>query len=47
MEDNTIIQIKKSVAVIGAGPSGLVSIKELRLMGHKVTCYESAADIGG
>jgi len=35
------------VAVIGAGPSGLVSIKELLEEGHQVTCFEKAQDIGG
>lgn len=37
----------KRVAVIGAGPSGLVTVKELLEEGHDVTCYERAAGIGG
>ncbi|VAW45357.1 hypothetical protein MNBD_GAMMA03-1829 [hydrothermal vent metagenome] len=34
-------------AVIGAGPSGLVAIKELLAQGHKVVCFEKSNDIGG
>ncbi|MFJ2743746.1 flavin-containing monooxygenase [Streptomyces sp. NPDC087440] len=39
--------MKKNICVIGAGPSGLVTVKELRDEGHDVTCYEHAAEIGG
>jgi dimethylaniline monooxygenase (N-oxide forming) len=35
------------VAVVGAGPSGLVAIKELLEEGHDVVCFERAPDIGG
>ena len=35
------------VAVIGAGPSGLVAIKELLDEGHSVVCFEKGAQIGG
>jgi cation diffusion facilitator CzcD-associated flavoprotein CzcO len=37
----------KSIAVIGAGPSGLVAAKELLQEGHRVACFERAADLGG
>ncbi|KAJ8610363.1 hypothetical protein CTAYLR_003861 [Chrysophaeum taylorii] len=40
-------QKKKRVCVVGAGPCGLVSIKELRSQGHAVTCYEASPRIGG
>ena len=35
------------VAVIGAGPAGLVTIKELLEEGHTVTCFERTGDLGG
>jgi cation diffusion facilitator CzcD-associated flavoprotein CzcO len=35
------------VAVIGAGPSGLVATKELLEEGHRVVCFEDAAQEGG
>ena len=35
------------VAVVGAGPSGLVSVKELLEEGHAPTCCERADGIGG
>ena len=38
---------KKVVAVIGAGPSGLVTCKELLEENHKVVCYEGSNSIGG
>ena len=37
----------KSVAVVGAGPSGLSAAVTLRRKGFKVTVYEKRADIGG
>jgi len=37
----------KRVAVIGAGPSGLVTVKELLAEGHKPVCFEKAASLGG
>ena len=39
--------LSKSVAVIGAGPSGLVTLKELLAEGHSPVCFEKAAGIGG
>lgn len=37
----------KRVAIIGAGPAGLVTAKECLEAGCKVTTYDSADDIGG
>ena len=39
--------MKKHVAVVGAGPSGLVAAKELLQEGHEVTCFERDAGLGG
>ena len=39
--------MSKRVAVIGAGPSGLVTIKELLEEGHAPTCFEKAEGLGG
>ncbi len=39
--------MSKRVAVIGAGPSGLVTVKELLDEGHQPTCFERAASLGG
>ena len=36
-----------SVCVIGAGLSGLTSIKQLEDQGHAVTCFEIGSDLGG
>ena len=38
---------KKSVAVIGAGASGLTVMKELTSLGHSVVCFEENIRIGG
>jgi dimethylaniline monooxygenase (N-oxide forming) len=35
------------VAVIGAGPSGLTTVKQLLDEAHEVICFERAANIGG
>lgn len=40
-------RVSKRVAVIGAGPSGLVTVKELLDEGHDATCFERAASLGG
>ena len=37
----------KRVAVVGAGPAGLTTIKELLDEGHLPTCFERAGGIGG
>lgn len=37
----------KRVAVIGAGPSGLATVKELLEAGHDAVCFEKAAGLGG
>ena len=37
----------KRVAVIGAGPSGLVAVKELLDLGHRPVCFEKAGSKGG
>ncbi|KFK27893.1 hypothetical protein AALP_AA8G443500 [Arabis alpina] len=37
----------KTVCVIGAGPSGLVSARELKKEGHKVVVMEQNDDVGG
>ena len=39
--------MSKHVCVIGAGPSGLVTIKELLDEGHTVDCFESSIQLGG
>ena len=35
------------MAVIGAGPSGLVAVKELLERGHRPVCFERAGGLGG
>ena len=37
----------KTVAIVGGGPSGLSCAYYLTLMGHKVTVYEEAKQLGG
>ena len=39
--------MSKSVCVVGAGSSGLAAIRELRLAGHEVACFEAGTAIGG
>jgi len=39
--------LARSVAVIGAGPSGLVTVKELLDEGLEPTCFEAAGGVGG
>ncbi len=38
---------KKSVVVVGAGPSGLAALKEMREAGHDAVALEKAPGIGG
>jgi len=35
------------IIVVGAGLSGLVTIKELMEKGHQVSCFEQGTEIGG
>lgn len=39
--------VSKRIAVIGAGPSGLVTMKELLDQGHEPVCFEKAESLGG
>lgn len=39
--------IKKTVAVVGAGPAGIVASEILLARGHSVTMFDSASTIGG
>ncbi|WP_250462955.1 flavin-containing monooxygenase [Microbulbifer litoralis] len=39
--------MKKSIAVIGAGLSGIAAIKQLSDEGHNVQCFEKLSDLGG
>lgn len=38
---------KRSVAVVGAGCAGLVTVKELLQEGHEVICFERSGGLGG
>ncbi len=37
----------KKVCVIGAGPSGITAIKQIKDKGHEVQCFEKGSAIGG
>jgi len=39
--------LRKSIAVVGAGPAGLACATTAAEAGHQVTLYEAAAEIGG
>ena len=40
-------QVKKNIAIIGAGPSGITAAAVLAKRGHKVTLFEKDSKIGG
>jgi 2,4-dienoyl-CoA reductase (NADPH2) len=40
-------QVKKNIAVVGAGPAGLAAATTLAERGHAVTLYDAASEIGG
>lgn len=37
----------KTVAIVGAGPTGLAAARDLLLLGHKVTLFEASDQLGG
>ena len=39
--------MKKRVCVIGAGPSGIAAIKNIREKGINVVAYDANNDVGG
>lgn len=39
--------VRRRVAIVGAGPSGLVALKEFAAAGHDVVCFEATASVGG
>ena len=39
--------VKKKVAVIGCGQSGIAAIKILQEYGHDIVCYEKESSFGG
>ena len=39
--------VRKSIAVVGAGPAGLAFAVNATQRGHRVTLFDAAADIGG
>lgn len=47
MNNQIASQKIKNVCVIGAGLSGIVTIKELQEKKHKVICFEKNSDLGG
>ena len=44
---NSMGKVRTRVAVIGAGPCGLVSTKSLSEQGLDVTCFEMSSCVGG
>jgi len=44
---NDMAFTKKSVMVIGAGPAGVASCKELSEAGHDVVCFDASSRLGG
>ena len=45
--DKVKAQGKKRVCVVGAGPCGLTTIKQLLDEGHEVVCFDKNPDLGG
>jgi dimethylaniline monooxygenase (N-oxide forming) len=41
------VSVKLSIAVVGAGPAGLVTAKELVQEGHEAVCFERDSGLGG
>ena len=39
--------VRRRVAIVGAGPSGLVTVKEFAAAGHDAVCFEATASVGG
>lgn len=39
--------LKKRVIIVGAGPCGLVALKEMREAGHNVHIFERSSTVGG
>lgn len=44
---NAVKKSKLNIGVIGAGPAGLVSVKQAIAHGHDVTVYEQNNELGG
>jgi formate dehydrogenase (NADP+) beta subunit len=40
-------RVRRKVAIVGAGPSGMSAAHDLALLGHEVTVFEAAAEPGG
>ena len=45
--DDKAPPLKRRVAVVGAGPSGIAAVKEFVAAGQDVTCFEAADSVGG
>lgn len=47
MQMNQNKKVKRRIAIIGAGPSGLCCAKNALDFGHDVTVYERNSEVGG